>query len=111
MPGSRHALRQMRRGIARLGHDGRVWDGATAVRPIGRRGQDSSRGSPLGVPAARIVFPADDRAEIAAAVTGILATGSLTLGPYTRQFEEAFAAAHDARYAAATSSGTSALDI
>jgi perosamine synthetase len=57
------------------------------------------------------VFPAGDRAEIAAAVTGILTTGSLTLGPYTRQFEEAFAEAHDARYAAATSSGTSALDI
>ncbi|HUY50790.1 MAG TPA: DegT/DnrJ/EryC1/StrS family aminotransferase [Streptosporangiaceae bacterium] len=65
----------------------------------------------MGVPAARIVFPADDRAEIAAAVTEILATGSLTLGPYTRRFEEAFAAAHGARYAAATSSGTAALDI
>ena len=82
-----------------------------AVRPISSRGQDSSRGSPLGVPAARIVFPADDRAEIAAAVTEILATGSLTLGPYTRRLEEAFAAAHGARYAAATSSGTAALDI
>jgi dTDP-4-amino-4,6-dideoxygalactose transaminase len=57
------------------------------------------------------VFPAADRAEIAAAVTEILATGSLTLGPYTRRFEEAFAAAHGAPYAAATSSGTSALDI
>ena len=69
------------------------------------------RGEPLGVPAARIVFPAADRAEIAAAVSEILGTGSLTLGPYTRQFEAAFAAAHGARHAAATASGTAALDI
>jgi dTDP-4-amino-4,6-dideoxygalactose transaminase len=57
------------------------------------------------------VFPAEDRAEIAEAVTGILASGMLTLGPYTRQFEDAFAAAHGAPHAVATSSGTSALDI
>src|SRR5580693_8302086 len=69
------------------------------------------RGEPLGVPAARIVFPAADRAEIAAAVSEILGTGSLTLGPYTRQFEAAFAAAHGAQHAAATASGTAALDI
>ena len=69
------------------------------------------RGEPLGVPAARIVFPAADRAEIAAAVSEILGTGSLTLGPYTRQFEAAFAAAHHAGHAAATASGTAALDI
>ena len=35
----------------------------------------------------------------------------MTLGPYTRQFEEAFGAAHGARHAVATSSGTSALEI
>jgi perosamine synthetase len=63
------------------------------------------------VPAARIVFPAADRAEIAEAITGILATGSLTLGPYTRQFETDFAAAHAARHAVAVSSGTAALEI
>jgi perosamine synthetase len=65
----------------------------------------------LGVPAARIVFPAADRAEIAAAVGEILSSGALTLGPYTRQFEAAFAAAHGAQHAAATASGTAALDI
>jgi len=65
----------------------------------------------LGVKAARIVFPPSDRTEIAAAITDILATGALTLGPYTRQFEEAFGAAHDAQHAVATSSGTSALEI
>ncbi len=65
----------------------------------------------MGVKAARIVFPPSDRTEIAAAITDILATGALTLGPYTRQFEEAFGAAHDAQHAVATSSGTSALEI
>jgi hypothetical protein len=51
--------------------------------------------------------------EIAAAVNDILATGILTLGPYTRQFEDAFAAAHGGAAsrleAVATSSGTAAL--
>jgi len=53
--------------------------------------------------------------EIAAAVNDILATGILTLGPYTRRFEDAFAAAHGGEAsrleAVATSSGTSALEI
>ena len=77
------------------------------------------RGSPvLAVQAARIVFPEEDRNEIAAAITGILATGILTLGPYTRQFESAFAEAHSdpeteaiAPHAVAVSSGTAALEI
>jgi perosamine synthetase len=68
------------------------------------------------VQAARIVFPAADREEIAAAVAEILRTGALTLGPYTRQFEMAFAAVHsvpDAQvpHAIAVSSGTAALEI
>lgn len=63
------------------------------------------------MPAARVVFAEADRAEVAAAIMEILATGSLTLGPYTKRFEEAFAAAHDAPHAVAVSSGTAALDI
>jgi perosamine synthetase len=63
------------------------------------------------VPAARVVFSGADRAEVAAAVAEILATGSLTLGPYTKRFEAAFADAHDARHAVAVSSGTAALQI
>jgi perosamine synthetase len=79
------------------------------------------------VPSARVVFPASDRAEIAAAVTEMLASGALTLGPYTRRFEEAFAAAHtghparpgsgarspapDGPHAVAVASGTAALVI
>ena len=48
---------------------------------------------------------------MAAAVAEILATGALTLGPYTKRFEAAFAAAHDAPHAVAVSSGTAALHI
>jgi dTDP-4-amino-4,6-dideoxygalactose transaminase len=76
-----------------------------------------SRGIWLGVQAARVVFPDADRAEIAAAIAEILGTGMLTLGPYTRQFEAAFAAAHSGNpqdadpYAVAVSSGTAALEI
>jgi len=73
----------------------------------------------LAVSPARVVFPAVDREEIAAAVTEILASGMLTLGPYTRQFEAAFAAAHsrpgspeaDIPHAVAVASGTAALEI
>ncbi len=73
----------------------------------------------MAVQAARVVFPAEDREEIAAAVTDILASGNLTLGPYTRQFECAFAAAHRSGgqpaprllHAVAVSSGTAALEI
>lgn len=61
--------------------------------------------------AARVVFPPADRAEIAAAITEILGSGMLTLGPYTQRFETDFAAAHDAPHAVATGSGTAALEI
>jgi perosamine synthetase len=71
----------------------------------------------LGVQAARIVFPAADRDEIAAATAEILRTGALTLGPYTRQFESAFSEAHSGDgadgvpRAVAVSSGTAALEV
>lgn len=61
--------------------------------------------------AARIVFAPDDRADVAAAITDILTSGTLTLGPYTRRFEAAFSAAHAAQHAVATASGTSALEF
>lgn len=63
------------------------------------------------VPAARVVFDEEDRTEIAARIDGALRSGSLTLGPQTREFEQAFAAAHRASHAIAVSSGTSALEI
>jgi dTDP-4-amino-4,6-dideoxygalactose transaminase len=73
-------------------------------------------GSSLAVQAARVTFPAPDRAEIAAAITGILDSGMLTLGRYTREFEAAFARAHDNGaagpvHAVAVASGTAALEI
>jgi len=58
-----------------------------------------------------VVFTEPDRAEIASAITGILTSGVLTLGPYTKAFEDAFASAHQASQAVATSSGTAALEI
>ncbi|MEV7179769.1 DegT/DnrJ/EryC1/StrS family aminotransferase [Kitasatospora sp. NPDC093679] len=65
----------------------------------------------MGVPAARIVFDEADRAAVAEAVEEILATGALTLGPWTERFEEAFAAEHGAAHAVAVSSGTAALEV
>ncbi|GAA2797332.1 DegT/DnrJ/EryC1/StrS family aminotransferase [Kitasatospora sp. CM 4170] len=65
----------------------------------------------MGVPAARIVFDEIDRSAVADAVTEILATGALTLGPWTERFEQAFAAEHGAPHAVAVASGTAALEI
>ncbi len=65
----------------------------------------------MHVPAARIIFSPEDRAEIASATTEILSTGAMTLGAHTDEFEAAFAAAHRAPFAVAVSSGTAALEI
>ena len=70
-----------------------------------------STGGRITVPAARLVFPPDDRAEILALIDESLRGGSLTLGPHTAAFEAAFAARHGAAFAVATASGTSALEI
>jgi dTDP-4-amino-4,6-dideoxygalactose transaminase len=63
------------------------------------------------VPPARPTFPVDDRAAIAKLIEESLFSGSLTLGPNTERFEEAFAARHQAAHAVAVSSGTAALEI
>jgi dTDP-4-amino-4,6-dideoxygalactose transaminase len=63
------------------------------------------------VPAARIVFPPQDRQAVLAMIDESLRTGSLTLGPHTIAFEEAFRSRHGMPYAVAVSSGTSALEI
>jgi len=65
----------------------------------------------LKVPAARLVFTEQDRADILALVDESLQSGSLTLGPHTRSLEEGFAARHDHRFAVAVASGTCALEI
>ncbi len=74
-------------------------------------GQPTTDSEPAAVPAARIVFGAEDRAEIADRVDQALRTGALTLGANTREFEAAFARAHDAEFAVAVASGTAALEI
>ncbi|HSS10563.1 MAG TPA: DegT/DnrJ/EryC1/StrS family aminotransferase [Acidimicrobiales bacterium] len=48
---------------------------------------------------------------ILALIDESLQTGSLTLGPHTQAFEEAFRIQHHVPYAVAVSSGTSALEI
>ncbi len=68
-------------------------------------------GDPPPIPAARLVFPPEDRAEIVALVDASLASGSLTLGANTAAFEAAFAQRHGVPHAIAVSSGTSAIEI
>jgi perosamine synthetase len=65
----------------------------------------------VNIPAARLVFSDEDRATVLSMVDDVLRTGALTLGPHTRELEEAFRTRHDAPYAVAVSSGTSALEI
>ena len=66
---------------------------------------------PTFVPAARPVFADEDRSRICSLVDAALQTGSLTLGPRTIEFEDAFAERHGSRSAIAVSSGTAALEI
>jgi dTDP-4-amino-4,6-dideoxygalactose transaminase len=72
-------------------------------------GQPTTDSEPI--PAARIVFTEADRLEIAERVSAALTTGALTLGENTREFEAAFARAHDVPHAVAVTSGTAALEI
>jgi len=65
----------------------------------------------VAVTAFRLVFTDADRVEIAARITDSLHSGVLILGDNTREFEAAFAAAHDIPHAVAVSSGTAALEI
>lgn len=65
----------------------------------------------MQIPAARIYFSEEDRRKILEQIDGILKSGQLTLGKYTKQFEEKFAEYVGTKYAAAVNSGTSALEI
>lgn len=65
----------------------------------------------MQIPAARIYFPEEDRKELLRQIDGILQSGQLILGRYTREFEEKFAQYVGTKYAIAVSSGTSALEI
>ena len=65
----------------------------------------------MQIPAAKIYFPEDDRKELLKKIDGILQTGQLTLGKYTKEFEEKYAQYVGTKYAIAVNSGTSALEI
>lgn len=65
----------------------------------------------MQIPAARIYFPEEDRRQILKQIDEILTSGQLTLGKYTKEFEQRFAEYVGAKYAVAVNSGTSALEI
>ena len=68
-------------------------------------------GDIMKIPAAKIYFPEGDRKELLKQIDRILESGQLTLGKYTKEFEERFAAYVGTKYAIAVNSGTSALEI
>ena len=63
------------------------------------------------IPANKPYFPEQQRSEIAAEITRILEGGILTQGPWVRKLEQLFAGYVGAKFAIATNSGTSALEI
>lgn len=65
----------------------------------------------MRVPILRLPFTSDDITAVQQGIADVLAGGTLTLGRWTREFEERFAAFTGARYAVATNSGTSALEL
>jgi perosamine synthetase len=73
--------------------------------------EETRRNSRMNIPAARIYFPEEDRKELLEQIDGILRSGQLTLGKYTKEFEERFAQYIGTKYAIAVNSGTSALEI
>jgi len=65
----------------------------------------------MQIPAARILFPKEDRRKLLEQIDGILESGQLTLGKYNEEFEQRFARYIGTKYAVAVNSGTSALEI
>jgi len=65
----------------------------------------------MEIPAAKIYFPPEDIAQIQERIAEVLKSGRLTLGKYGQEFEQKFSQLCGTKYAAATNSGTSALEI
>lgn len=59
----------------------------------------------------KLYFPSDDIKQIQGDVARILRSGMLTLGEYTRHFEDEYAKLCEVKHAIAVNSGTSALEI
>lgn len=66
---------------------------------------------PIKYPRAKPYFSAEDKKGILNDISGILDSGMLTQGAYVAEFEDKFKAAIGTKYAVATSSCTSALEI
>lgn len=65
----------------------------------------------MKIPILRIPFSAEDKGFITSKISEVLDTGYLTMGKYTEKFEELFCSFSGAKYAVATSSCTSALEV
>ena len=65
----------------------------------------------MNVPILRVPFSKEDRRFVHDALDQVLSSGFLTMGPFTREFEERFVEFTGANYALACNSGTSALEI
>ena len=65
----------------------------------------------VSVPILRLPFSEDDVSFLKSGLEDIVSSGLLTLGKYTRRFEELFASFAGTRYALAVSNGTAALDL
>ncbi|HVP22612.1 MAG TPA: DegT/DnrJ/EryC1/StrS family aminotransferase [Conexivisphaerales archaeon] len=63
------------------------------------------------IPPVKPYFPQEDIDQIKADTETILKSGMLTLGSYTKRFEEEYAMMHGVKYAIAVNSGTSAIEI
>lgn len=65
----------------------------------------------MKIPAAKVVFPEEDKDWILQRMREVLDSGWLTLGKFNKQFEEEFAKRHQVKHAIAVNSGTSSLEI
>ncbi|NIO37302.1 aminotransferase DegT, partial [Candidatus Bathyarchaeota archaeon] len=63
------------------------------------------------IPPMRLYFPPKDIDQIKVYTEEILASGMLTLGKFTRAFENEFGSFHQVKHSVAVNSGTSALEI
>lgn len=65
----------------------------------------------MNVPAAKIIFPKDNRETVIKRINEILDSGYLTLGKYGSEFEKQFSELVGTKYAIATNGGTSSVEI
>jgi len=69
------------------------------------------RGKHVKIPILRIPFSPEDKEFITSTISDVLSSGMLTMGQYTKEFEDLFKKFVGSKYAVATNSCTSALEI